>query len=183
MSVRIVFSTKVASKLSKSELEELRTKALSESEFETSAGKLVVVDRSFVGQDVKFVTFPEEVDNSGVRVSVSPAVEKIPREVIEDMVGHTVAAASEKSQDQVAMRQEYDTAHGHFHTFAEFDPSGGTPVVYVGLASEISKVQDGFEVRAKADGKLVKICASPKARAAARKRKAKAEKKRKKSSK
>lgn len=176
-SVRIVFSTKVATKLSSEEMDELRVKALTEKEIETLVGKVVVVDRNFAGQDVKFVTFPEEVESSGVRVSVSPSVEKIPVEVIEEMVGHTIATAAKKAKDQVALRQEYDTEYGHFHTFAEFDPNGGTPIVYVGLASEIVEVQKHFQIRAKSNGQMVKTLVSPKARAAARRRKLKAEKK------
>jgi hypothetical protein len=173
---RIVFSTKVALKLSSEEMDELRVKAFTESEIDTDVGKVNVVERTFAGQDVRFVAFPDEIDNSGVRVSVSPSAEKLPTAVIEEMVGHTIASAAKKAKDQVALRQEYDTANGHFHTFAEFDPHGGTPTVFVGLPAEIAVVQKNFQMKAKSLGQMVKTYASPKSRAEARRRKAKSAK-------
>lgn len=177
MDNKIVFSSGVASKLSQEELDELRDKAVAETEIETEIGKVVVVERVFAGQGVLFVAFPEEVDNSGIKVSVSPAAEKLPKNVLEEMVGHTVATTANKQVDQVALKQLYDTDYGHFQTFALFDPAGGTPVVYVGQAGEIALVEKDFKDRAKHYGQSVKTYSSPKSRAMARKRVAKAQKK------
>ncbi len=175
--MKIVFSTKVATKLNSSELDEIREKELSES-VESSVGILSVVSRNFAGQEVKFVCFPDEVDNNpGIEISVSSSAEKLSKEVLEELIGHTIAFSAGKEKNQVALRQSYDTPAGRFHTFAELSREGGTPVIYVGLASEIDQVQESFKKKSSAAGRDIRIHSSPRTRSEERKRKEKKKKK------